>query len=136
MDRQRFWTLWPYLCSEGTAWPAAYAAVPYLVAVARRLRPEERGDYLYIVGLVVMCSGPYGTTPEDLPDDIAAGYCQALPEALSLVTQQLATPHGHVDTLYLLAATAALKGHTDLAETLNNLDDGIGDQNADLRLAH
>jgi hypothetical protein len=122
IDEQRFGTLWPYLCSEGTAWPAAYAAVPYLVAIAQRLRPEQRGDYLYVVGLIVIYSGSYGHTPAGLPDDIAIAYRQALPAALPLLTQQLATPHDHLDTRYLLAATAALKGQIALAEFLNNLD--------------
>jgi hypothetical protein len=27
-DLKRFRSLWPYLCSEGTAWAAAYAALP------------------------------------------------------------------------------------------------------------
>jgi hypothetical protein len=39
-DRARFTALWPYLCSEDTAWPAAYAAVriswPSPGACARR----------------------------------------------------------------------------------------------------
>lgn len=34
-DGKRFDDLWPYLCSEGTAWPAAYAAAPYFVTIAR-----------------------------------------------------------------------------------------------------
>src|ERR1035441_10002389 len=59
-DRQRFTALWPYLCSEGTAWPVAYAAVPYLVEIARQLSPAERFEHVYVVGLVVMCSGAYG----------------------------------------------------------------------------
>ena len=130
VDHDRFWRLWPYLCSEGTAWPAAYAAVPYLVAIARRLRPEQRGYYLYVVGLVVMCSGPYGNTPHNLPDDIAAAYRLSLPDARTLLTQQLAEVHGLVDTLHLLAATAALKGHTELGNTLNDLDEAIGGSEA------
>jgi len=71
-DRQRFTALWPYLYSEGTAWPAAYAAVPYLVEIARQLSPAKRVEHVYVVGLVVMCSGTYGRTPDGLPADITA----------------------------------------------------------------
>jgi len=121
-DRARFNDLWPYLCSEDTAWPAAYAAVPYLVECARRLKPTERGDYLYVIGFIVMCSGPYGQTTSGLPDDIATAYRQALPEALSLITEQLATAQDLMETRYFLAATAALKGFPEFGEFLNNLD--------------
>ena len=121
-DFERLTELWPYLCSEDTAWPAAYAAVPYLVELARRLRPAERGDYLYVVGFIVICSGGYGETSSGLPEDIAAAYRLALPEALSLITEQLATAQSLVDTRYFLAATAALKGFPEFGEFLNNID--------------
>jgi hypothetical protein len=120
-DFARFTGLWPYLCSEDTAWPAAYAAVPYLVELARRLRPAERGDYLYVVGYIAICSGPYGETSPGLDEDIANAYRQALPDALSLITEQLATAQGLMDTRYYLAATAALKGFPEFGEFLNNL---------------
>jgi hypothetical protein len=121
-DFARFTDLWPYLCSEDTAWPAAYAAVPYLVELAGRLRPAERGDYLYVVGFIVICSGPYGQVSAGLPEDIAAAYRQALPKALSLITEQLATAQSLLDTRYYLAATAALKGFPEFGEFLNNLE--------------
>jgi enamine deaminase RidA (YjgF/YER057c/UK114 family) len=120
-DRQRFTALWPYLCSEGTAWPAAYAAVPYLVQIARQLSPAERFEHVYVVGLVVMCSGTYGRTPGGLPADIAAAYRHALPQALTLLTETLTAPHDLDATRYLLAAAAALKGHPALGDALNDL---------------
>jgi hypothetical protein len=121
-DHGRFEGLWPYLCSEDTAWPAAYAAVPHLVAIASGLPPADRGNYLYVVGWIVICSGGYGEAGRPVPGDVADAYRQALPAALELLTEQLATPHKHIDTRYLLAATAALKGHVALAEFLHNLD--------------
>jgi DDE superfamily endonuclease len=45
-----------------------------------------------------------------------------VPRNVVAVADQLATPHGLMDTRYHLAAAAALKGHTGLAELLNNLD--------------
>jgi hypothetical protein len=45
-DLERFRELWPELCSEGTAWAAAYAAVPYVVDLARRVPPEQRVEFL------------------------------------------------------------------------------------------
>jgi hypothetical protein len=122
-DSERFDDLWPYLCSEGTAWPAAYAAAPHLVTIARSLPPAQRDDYLYVVGLMAMCSGEYGQTPADLPDDVAGAYRQALRQALPLLAETLAeAEHDQMGTRYLLAAAAALKGHPEYAEILNDLD--------------
>jgi enamine deaminase RidA (YjgF/YER057c/UK114 family) len=121
-DRQRFTALWPCLCSEGTAWPVAYAAVPYLVEIARQLSPAERFEHVYVIGLVVMCSGAYGRTPGGLPTDITAAYRHALPQALALLAETLTVPHDEATTRYLLAAAAALKGHPSLGDVLNGLD--------------
>jgi hypothetical protein len=106
-----------WLCSEGTAWPAAFAAVPYAVELARCLPPNERTEYLFFVGLVVMCSWP--ETGERF---LAKSYKQALTEALPLLTETLNCSHDVIATRYLLAAVAALKGHTKLANVLNNLE--------------
>lgn len=120
-DQQRFTALWPYLCSEGTAWPAAFASVPYLIEIARELSPADRCEHVYVVGLVVMCSGTYGQTPDGLPADIAAAYQGALPEALTLLAETLTAPHNEATTKFLLAAAAALKGHPVLGDRLDSL---------------
>src|SRR5215831_6469424 len=52
-DLTRFSELWPWLCSEGTTYAAAYAAVPYFVEFARQLPPEQQFDYLCVIGLIV-----------------------------------------------------------------------------------
>ncbi|RGC67672.1 hypothetical protein C5N14_17985 [Micromonospora sp. MW-13] len=122
-DRGRFSDLWPYLCSEGTAWPAAYAAVPHLVDIARQLPAAGRDEYLIVVGLVATCSRGYGQTSDGLPDDITTAYRHALPEALALLAETLAgARHDETTTRYLLSAVAALKGHPELAEVLDDLD--------------
>lgn len=43
-DLRRFQTLWPYLCSEGTSWPASHGAAPYVVEIARRLPPPTASN--------------------------------------------------------------------------------------------
>jgi hypothetical protein len=130
-DLERFNDLWPWLCSEGTSWPAAYAAVPYAVDLARRLPPDKRFEYLYFVGLVAICSGPEQAESHSAGSLIAtgwikpyliAGYRQALAAALPLLGETLAVHHGTDETRYLLAAAAALKGHCKLGEVLNHMD--------------
>jgi hypothetical protein len=77
---------------------------------------------VYVVGLVVMCSGAYGRTPGGLPADITTAYRHALPQALALLAETLTVPHDEATTRYLLAAAAALKGHPSLGDVLNHLD--------------
>jgi len=120
-DHTRFQELWPYLCSEGTAWPAAYAAVPYIVEIAQKLQPAERFEYLYVIGLIRM-SEAVESGDSALRTSVAASYREALPRALALVAELVPHPHDASTTRYLLAAIASLKGHTDLARILNELD--------------
>jgi hypothetical protein len=121
-DLDRFDNLWPWLCSEGTTWAAAYAAVPYIVAFAKGLPPEHRFDYLCFVGLVVTHSCPERGESFDIKDFLVEGYRRALSEALPLICETLASRHDITQTRYLLAAVAALKGHCKLAEVLQNMD--------------
>jgi hypothetical protein len=117
-----FGALWPYLCSEGTAWAAAYAVVPYAVEIAKRLPPEQRLEHLYFIGLVVMCSCPREAESFAIKEYLVADYQQALIEALPLLAETLCCRHDQMSTCYLLAATAALKGHRQLAGVLDGLD--------------
>jgi hypothetical protein len=121
-DLPTFQDLWPELCSEGTAWSSAYAAVPYLVELAKRVPPNKRLEYLYVVGLVVMCSCPECGESFAIHPYLEGSYQRALVETLPLLGEMLSERHDVTDTRYLLAAIAALKGHQKLGEVLNHLD--------------
>ena len=116
-DVRRFQLLWPYLCSEGTTYPAAYAAVPYLVDIAARLSPADRFEYVFVVGLITTYSVAASIKPY-----LKESYEAALPKALALLTETLLCQHSEADTRHLLSAAAALKGHTRLAETIEWLE--------------
>jgi hypothetical protein len=49
-DDKRFGNLWPWLCSEGSTYAAAYAAVPYFVTFAKKLPVAKRGHYFTVIG--------------------------------------------------------------------------------------
>lgn len=121
-DLKRFQDLWPYLCSEGTAWAASYAAVPYAVEFARRVPPAERFEYLFFVGLVAHCSCPESGSSFEIKPYLAAEYETALRLALPLLGETLALNHDQTETRYILSTIAALKGHSKLAEVLENID--------------
>jgi hypothetical protein len=121
-DIERFSALWPYLCSEGTTWAAAYAAVPYVVELASRLPAGQRFEHLYFVGLVVMCSCPEAGESFVIKPYLRESYQVALGQALPLLAETLASsPLDELHTRYLLAATAALKGHPRLGTALNEI---------------
>ena len=126
-DIERFRSLWPYLCSEGTAWDAAYAVVPYAVELATRLPPAQRPEYLCFVGLVVICSGPAQEGSLDIKPYLLEDYRRAVTEALPLLAETLVCPQGPTETRYLLAAAAAVKGNPELGEVLNELHSICGE---------
>lgn len=126
-DLGRFSDLWPWLCSEGTAWAAAYAAVPYAVEFAKRVQPKRRFEYLCFVGLVVICSCPDRGESFEIKPYLAKGYRRALAEALPLLAETLLARHDATETRYLLAAAAALKGHCKLAQVLDHLECTCGE---------
>ncbi len=113
---------WDELCSEGTAWSAAYAAMPHLVRLAARVPPADRLELATVFGLIVM-----GQEPDDpdasVPADLRPGFERAVAEALPLVAEVLGVPQDDErDLRYVLMAVSALTGHTLLAECLDTLE--------------
>ncbi len=122
-DQACFASLWPWFCSEGTTYAAAYAAVPYLVSFAKRVPPEQRSEYLSVIGLVVTDSNPDEGTHCEIQEYLMESYERALADALPLTAETLASRHHDVtETRYLLATVAALKGHRKLAEVLQHME--------------
>lgn len=108
--------------SSGFAWAAAYAVVPYAVELARHVPDDQRFEYLYFIGLVVMCSCPDQGDSFEIKSYLAESYRRSLAEALPLLAETLAIRHDATESRYLLAAMAALNGHIKLGRVLNDLD--------------
>ena len=121
-DLERFSDLWPYLCSEGTTWAAAYAAAPHVVDLARRLPRARRVEHLVYLGRAVIHSCPELGDSFAIPPDLRASYERAVAEALPLLLETLSGPLDESDTTDLLAAAAALKRHVSLAARIERLD--------------
>jgi hypothetical protein len=116
-----FSDLWPWLCSEGTAWAASYAAVPYAVDFARRVSPANRFEYLLFVGLVAQCSCSESGLSFEINPYLVADYEEALKLAVPLLAETLPLKHDQTETRYILSSIAALKGHSKLADVLGNI---------------
>ncbi len=123
-DLPAFQDLWPELCSEGTAWSAAYAAAPYVVEVARKLSPAQRFEHAYFIGYVAQCECPAEGKSSGLEPYLAESYRQALSDCLALLAATLVCAHDAMQTRYLLASAAALKGHPSLSRAIDLLDCG------------
>jgi hypothetical protein len=121
-DLARFRNLYPYLTSEGTTWEAAYAATPYIVEIAKQLSPKERFEPLIAIGFVVINSCPDSGDGFEVKSFLAEAYEKALSDTLPLLVEALLEEHNAMDTRYLLAATAALKGHAKLGKLIETLD--------------
>ena len=116
-DRSLFDDLWPALCSEGTTWPAAFAAAPYLVDIAERLSPADRWDYVMVVGFFAMNEG-------SCPAGMRDAYDDALRRALPLLLESLSVRKDEQETVHQLASAAALLGYKKLALAIEYLDTG------------
>jgi hypothetical protein len=107
--------MWIEICSEGTTYDSAYAAAPYLVAIAERLPVARSVEYLIMLGLIE-------TYARDVPADLEPGYRRAVLDAQVLALTRLADCPVDHSLRYLLAAVAAFRGRADLASVLQDLD--------------
>ena len=115
---KRFNDLYPDLCSEDTAWSAAYATAPYVADIAASLPPSEsaRVEYIFFLGYL-----RYSEITEEIPADLLDTYREALSRGLVMAceTLQVIQPN-QSDLMALLAAVASLKNFTRESELLFN----------------
>lgn len=110
-------------CSDGTTWSGGFAALPYLVQIARKLPPAQRLDVLMGIGWIVTAASPEADDAHaKLEPFLAESYQQAVSDSLPLATEALQSELGERETAALFFVIAALKGHIPLAGVLANLD--------------
>jgi hypothetical protein len=122
-ERAEVWhEIWSALCHQGSAYPASYAAVPYLVELAAQTDPEDpfRVECLTFVGHVAM-SPDADVVPEDLQADYAAALVRAEPLAIAALD---ARPDDESTVVYLLQTVAALHGCVKTANLVEGFVDG------------
>jgi cell wall assembly regulator SMI1 len=111
------------ICADGATLSGGFAAMPYLVEMARKLPASQRATVLNSIGWIVVAADP---SSEDahfrLEPYLAESYHQSIQDSLALLTETLLAEQSDADMLSLLFAAAALKGHVGLAGVLGNLD--------------
>ena len=110
-------------CSDGTTWSGGFAAMPYLVDIARKLPAGERLAVLMSIGWIVTAASH---EPEDpharLEPFLEEGFYQAVRDCFPLLAETLQSELTEKETVDLFFTIAALKGHIGLAGVLANLD--------------
>lgn len=102
------------LCHQGSVYSASFAAVPHLTEIARTTSHlRARMDSLILIGHIV---GSRDRAP--MPPALRAAYDDVQPIALELAIATLQAPIDPSDAPYLVEATAALAGRTQLGHTI------------------
>ena len=115
LDSTAFDEMWPHLCSEGSTYDAAFAAAPHLTHLAWQQPSQVSRTYLIVLGLIA-------TDADEMPEDLLEPYRESTDVALDLALKALTDCPLDYEFRYLLAAVAAFRGATRLADVLQNLD--------------
>jgi hypothetical protein len=120
--REEPWfTLWSFLCHQGEAYEASYAAVPHLVAIAAAAAGPIDASFFQLPAAIEIARLT-GHAPA-LPEDLAAPYRAALRDMHRVAFLHADDPWDRSMALAVATALVASKGDARLAEALQNLDD-------------
>jgi hypothetical protein len=122
-QRPVFGDLAAELCSEGTAWSAAFAAAPYVLELARRTTGQDRVECLLFLGLVRI-SEVEDQPAFACPSDLRASYRKSVADTVPLLLLELGQPQEPTTLRYLLSALAAAKDDPCVATILQYLESG------------
>jgi len=117
--------LWSSLCHQSDVYPATFAAIPHIVALAETLDPENQRMCWYFVGAVAQESG--GNWSSRPPEEFREEYEKALARAASGIFQVLtAGVEDEGEAAGLLEALASVRGCVKPARVLSYyVDDEI-----------
>ncbi len=122
-NEEAFGHLRDAVCSDGTTWSSGFAAMPYMVEMAKKLPPEKRGDILTGIGWIITAISP---EPDDahalLQPYLEESFQQAVRDCLPLAAETLQGELTEKELAGLFFTIAALKGHIGLAGVMANLD--------------
>jgi hypothetical protein len=115
-----YFSLWSALCHQGDVYSASYAAVPHLVRTIEASPTRAHWTLLQLIACIEIARakkrGP------DLQTDLHDDYRAALKKLPDLVAAAAQVPWDDEYCTIALSAVAAAKGHTSLAEVLQDLD--------------
>ncbi|HEU5012365.1 MAG TPA: hypothetical protein VFT66_07465 [Roseiflexaceae bacterium] len=104
------------LVHQGDVYPASYAALPHLVAIAAKQPSPNRIICLNLVGCIAMGQQENGS-PE-IPNLLQESYLAALNEAAEIILECLHVDWPDDDYKVLLSALVAVRGHGSFAKAI------------------
>jgi hypothetical protein len=118
VDQEALDAVFGSVCHQGSVYPASFAAVPHLVSAAlEQPEAEFRAQLLILIGSIRASSDYRGDSSPG--GDILQAYEAALPIALAAAERTLRERLDIDTAIYLLEATAALRGHAGLGQVLS-----------------
>ncbi len=119
-DQRRVWdALWSRLCHQGTVYPASFAALPALAAMANRQRPAGYLQPLHLASSIISST--------DGPPDLGAmrnKYTADLGALRDLAERNLALAGSSIEFVYALQSLMAFENVPIWQEHLDCLADG------------
>lgn len=119
-EDEPWFTLWSSLAHQDDVYPASFAAVPYVVdAIA--MDPTAAGfNFFQLAAWIEIRRVRNGTR---VPNDLSGAYFAALARLPQLVADAAARPWDRDLLACALAAVAAAKGDTEMAEAILELSE-------------
>lgn len=114
-DPEWFANTWPYLCSEGTAHEAAFAAVPYIVESMAAAQPANRGVYLAFLNLVV-------SSNSEASEEFLKDYKSAIAKTQKLAGEFIGVTNNVPHLRYAIGLVARLFGMPRCADHIESLE--------------
>lgn len=114
------------ISTEGTTWPAGYAAAPYIVKLAHQLPAEQRKEHAFLLGMLTTYSGSHSLEecPATCPTDLFKSYRASLLEGRIMLLHVLKQDHSPEETRWLLGVLFGLMGQAITGDLVMTLDSG------------
>ena len=117
-ESEPWFSLWSSLAHQGDVYSASFAAVPHVVRALATAPTSASFAYFQFPAWVEICRQNHGTP---IPPELEAAYFSALAELPGLVAAASARPWDADFMACALAAIAAAKGSTKVAEAAMEL---------------
>jgi hypothetical protein len=115
-----WYSLWSALCHQYDVYPASYAALPHIVAIAGFRPTRERLDHLLLAASIEAFRHFDDAPP--MPGDLWEAYQEGLKQAAELTLECLGLDWQEAETRHLLGALAVMRGQPRLGLAIMELD--------------
>ncbi|GAB4004816.1 hypothetical protein [Nocardioides ultimimeridianus] len=109
--------LWSRLCHQGTVYPASYAALPRLAALAEAGEPAGRVEPLLLAGSIIASTDGQATTAVDVRTE----YADAIDVLHDIAERAVPRAGDDTDFLFRVQALTALEGGSTWGHRLEAL---------------